>query len=385
MPTAVAISCIPHPTSFAKVEKAVSAQRAVAQNDAGHIKWDRVTLAIIQANGVYGRISRLPNGQMICSYDLSGKVWVRHSRDEGKTWHEPIFVADWPHGILTNAELLPLRDGTLLCFYNARPRKATGEAHAFAIGMARSTDGGKSWQAPATLYTAGTEFSNGCWEPVAIQLPTGEVQMFFANENPYRTTAEQEITLMRSHDGARTWSAPETVSFRAGSRDGMPVPIVLRDGQGIAMAIEDNGMSGNFKPVIVWTSAKDNWRSGVVDAKSTRRWSALQSRLPSSVYDGAPYLRQMASGETILSFQRSDNGDLKFARMVVATGDAQARHFRNLSHPFPHTAGKSQLWNSLFVKNKDTITAISQTEINGVSGIWSIDGRMVREAASITR
>lgn len=371
-----------HGVATPQTAKSVDVSVALSKS---RINWDKRTLTLIQPNGVYGRITRLPDGQMVCSYDVGGRVWVRHSRDEGKTWQEPVFMADWPHGILTNAELLPLRDGTILCFYNARPRKAAGQIHAFAIGMARSKDGGKSWQAPTTLYTAGTDFSDGCWEPVAIQLASGEVQLFFANENPYRATAEQEITLMRSLDSARTWSAPETVSFRAGSRDGMPVPVVLREDQGIAMAIEDNGLSGNFKPVVVWTSAKDNWRSGVIDAKSRRRWSALQSPLPASVYAGAPYLRQMPSGDTILSFQQSDNGDLQFARMVVGIGDAQARNFGNLSYPFPHTPGKSQLWNSLFVKNNDTITAISQTEINGVSGIWSIDGRLVREAAAATR
>lgn len=343
------------------------------------IDWDMSTLTLIQQDAVYGRMTRLNNTWMLCSYDLAGKIWLRHSHDEGKSWQKPIFVASWPFGILTNAELLQLKDGTLLCFYNARPEKNAGEVHSFAIGMARSEDGGQSWQTPTTLYTAGSDFSDGCWEPIAIELPSGEVQLFFANENPYRTSSEQEITLLRSQDGARTWSAPETISFRAGSRDGMPVPIVLRDGQGIAMAIEDNGLNGNFKPVVVWTSLKDNWRSGVVDAKSSRRWSALQTPLAAPVYAGAPYLRQMPSGETILSFQQSDNGDLNRARMIVCIGDAQARNFTHPTQPFPATPGASQLWNALFVKNPDTITAISQTTMNGVRGIWSIDGKLVRQ------
>ena len=343
------------------------------------LEWDKSTLTLIQQDAVYGRMMRLQDGAITTSYDLDGKVWVRHSRDEGKTWQKPIFVADWPHGTLTNIELLQLKSGSLLCFYNARPRKSEAPAQPFAIGMTRSEDGGQSWQKPTTLYSAGTDFSNGCWEPIAIQLPTGEIQLYFANESPYRTSAEQEITLMRSQDNGRTWGAPETVSFRAGSRDGMPVPIVLSNGAGIAMAIEDNGLSGNFKPVIVATTTQDNWRSGAVDGKSSRRWSALQTPLAPSIYAGAPYIRQMPTGETILSFQQSGNGDLNKARMVVCIGDERARNFAGASEPFPVTPDASQLWNSLFVKNRDTITAISQTTIKGVRGVWSIDGKLVRK------
>ncbi|MDF2441108.1 MAG: hypothetical protein JWN98_2092, partial [Abditibacteriota bacterium] len=171
----------------------------------------------------------------------------------------------------------------------------------------------------------------------------------------------------------------------AGSRDGMPVPVLLRNNGGIAMAIEDNGLSGTFKPVIVWTSLADNWRSGAVNANSPRRWSALQPPLPPAVYGGAPYLRQMPSGATILAYQQGDTGNLDLARMVVGVGDAQARNFSTLSHPFPHSPGKSQLWNALFVKNRNTITAISQTSINGIGGIWSIDGRLVRQATPVAR
>jgi hypothetical protein len=46
---------------------------------------------------------------------------------------------------------------------------------------------------------------------------------------------------MRSRDGGRTWGAAERAGFRAGHRDGMPVPVSLADGSGVAVAIEDNG------------------------------------------------------------------------------------------------------------------------------------------------
>ncbi len=345
------------------------------------IEWQPQTLTLIQEGGLYGRIHRVRNGDLLCVY-ASDRIWVRRSRDEGKSWQKPVEVARWAYGNLANAELLPLRDGSLLCFMNQRPRHPANDQngaatpHPFAITMSRSRDNGQSWGEPATLYSADTNSANGCWEPTAIQLPSGEVQLFFANENPYRSSDEQEITLMRSLDGARTWSAPQTASFRAGSRDGMPTPLVLRHGRGIVVAIEDPGLSGTFKPVIVSTSMKDNWRSGVVDGKSARRWSALQTPLSPQVYAGAPYLQQMPSGQTVLAFQQSDDGDINHARIVVCVGDQWARNFAGASSPFPTQAGARQLWPSLFVKNKRTVTAICEARINGHFGVWSIDGQL---------
>ena len=40
---------------------------------------------------------------------------------------------------------------------------------------------------------AGAEARDGCWEPAMAQLPDGEVQLFFANESPYRQSSEQEL------------------------------------------------------------------------------------------------------------------------------------------------------------------------------------------------
>jgi hypothetical protein len=349
------------------------------------IEWNPATLTLIQSNGFYGRIIRMKNGKLLCGFDVGRKICVRQSDDEGKTWNAPVKVAEWPLGRLTNTELLQLSNGSLLCFYNERPRHPFSKTNltdaaplvAYTICMARSEDSGKTWLPPETLYRAGAEFTNGCWEPAAIQLPGGEVQMFFSNEGLYRESDEQEITLLRSMDGAHTWGAPEKVSFRGRARDGMPVPLVLNNHQGIAFSIEDNGLSGNFKPAIVYTSMKDNWRSGVRGPGNTNRWSALRDLPAPHVSASAPYLRQMPSGETLLSFQRSETGEMRTAYMVVCIGTKEAREFDSPSRPFPGE-GKAQLWNSLFVKNKKTVIAVSETTMNGVFGIWSVEGRFKR-------
>ena len=340
---------------------------------ASQIEWDQTTLTLIQRNAGYGRIIRLAEDQLLSCFGHGRSIAVRTSDDNGRTWEPLVYVAGPRFGVATNPTLIRLANGTILCFYNERPDDGK---HPFTIMSVRSDDRGKSWSSPRQLFAADVRFENGCWEPDAIQLPSGELQLFFANESPYRSSAEQEITLLRSHDNGANWTQPQTISFREGHRDGMPVPLVLRDGKGIVVAIEDNGLNGRFKPVIVHTSVAENWQGPSVIGDSGRRWSALQPSLPPNVYAGAPYVCQMPTGSTILSVQ-SDEGGRSQPQMVVYIGDSNAKNFSNKSVPFQVAPNISCLWNSLFVKDSDTVTAISGTTIRGARGVWSIDGRFV--------
>ena len=233
------------------------------------IAWDTATLRLVEAGGDYARMARLRDGSIACVYDRARKMWIRHSTNEGMTWKPPILVAEQPDCWLTNADLLPLRDGTLLYFWNERPLAAVRRQHEkappgtlirpFLIRAACSTDLGRTWSKPQTPYTAGNSFQDGCWEPVGLQLP---------------------------------------------------------------------------------------------------------------------------SGETLLSYQESADGTMDRCRMAVCVGDANARDFTNRTYPIPLGPVQNQAWNSLFVKDVHTVTAISTATVNGVRGIWAIDGRVARQAKS---
>jgi len=62
-------------------------------------------------------------------------------------------------------------------------------------------------------------------------------------------------------------------SFRAEHRDGMPAPLILRNGKGIVLAIEDNGYTPMFTPGIIYTSMADNWNQSFARTPSPRRWT----------------------------------------------------------------------------------------------------------------
>jgi hypothetical protein len=342
------------------------------------IEWDAKTLRLIEPRGDYGRMVRLKDNCVACIFDRDGKMWIRRSNDDGATFGDAVLVAEDKDCWLTNADLLALRNGELVYFWNERPLAAVRDndtpaphgalTRPFLIRMARSVDLGRTWAPPQTIYTAGTSFKDGCWEPSAVELADGELQLFFANESPYRHSAEQEISLLRWREGAATWSEAKRASFRAGHRDGMPAPLVLPSGN-VVFAIEDNGQEGGG----------DRFKISIVDSASGERWPALRDPLPPQVYAGAPCLRQLGDDATVLSFQESDDGLLEHCRLAVCVGNASARNFANKTYPLPKPARGNQAWNSMFIKNAKTITAISTATIDRKRGIWLIDGRVLKD------
>lgn len=344
------------------------------------IEWDTQSSHLV-TRGVYARIKRVDK-RFALVYNEGPAAYIRFSDDMCESWSEPILVAQERGYGLTNSELLQLKSGRLLYMWNARPHRDTGLP--YKIAFATSDDGGKSWSCGRDLYIAHPEFHNGCWEPIALQLPDGEVQIYFANEAPYTKSSEQEISMMRSMDDCHTWSEAQKVSFRAGSRDGMAVPIYLPHSNEIAVAIEDNGIRGRFKPVIVRTT--NNWADGYVDADDPRREEALsvQCAVHDTIYAGAPYLIRLSKQHTLLSVQSTENrkgGNERYANMQVYVGDKDARNFKNRSTPIPDlNEDASALWSSLAQLDEETVIAVMSVSGHkkGQGGVWTTKGKIRR-------
>lgn len=345
------------------------------------IKWEEDSRHFV-GRGVYGRIKSVGD-RFAMVYDVGRAAIIRFSDDKCESWSKSIEVAKCEGYTYTNCELLQLQSGRLIYTWNARPLRDTGLP--YKIMYALSDDGGKSWSKGRDLYIGGSEPRRGCWEPIALELPSGEVQIYFANEAPYVNSSEQEISLMRSFDNGESWSYAERVSFRAGARDGMAVPICLPHSGEIAMAIEDNGVRGRFKPVIVRTS--NNWKDGFVAGNDQRREEALSGGCAphDTVYAGAPYLIRLGDNHTLLSVQSTEGRkgtNHKYANMQVYVGDKSARHFRNRTTPLTDLdENGSALWNSLAQINNESVIAVMSVGgvERGKNGIWTIKGQIVKK------
>ena len=337
---------------------ATSQASKVTRYQGSRIFWDSRSPVTVFQGGGYARMIQLQDGRLMACCE-SGGIKVTFSSNLGRTWTAPRLIA-------TNKERVPncvpdliqLSDGTIIVAYNPRPESPYTPDRRFGIRLRRSTDLGKTWSDEIFVFDADCTFENGCWEPSLLELPTGELQLYFADESPYTMNSDQQISVTRSWDGGLTWSAPACVSYRQGSRDGMPVPILLQDGKTIVVAIEDNGTGdGDFVPATVRNLVTANWRT-YVNGASTNRQKAVNYNYCPKALGGAPYLRQLPGGETVLSHQ-SRYGRTSKHDMYVYVGNSKASGFKAMSSPFVVPEDQDALWNSLAVVDTGIVVAVS--------------------------
>ena len=356
--------------------------------DTQKVVWDPASLKRIappDSSAFYPRMIQLRNFSLYAVYASNGNVVGVASNDNGQNWSSPKLIAAKRDKVnMDTPDLLQLRDGSLLVCYATRPQGALrgnpDSSQKFEVRIQKSVDNGESWQKEKILYQGGSSFKDGCWEPSLVQLPSGEIQLFFANEALYTSSNEQNISMLQSFDNGNSWSqAPQVISFRKGSRDGMPVPIWLNSEKKVVVAIEDPGIQ-NFKPYTIRSSINGKWLN-IVEGDNADRHYALVHPITDSIYAGATYLRQLSTGETILSYQstegRTRNKDNN-AVMRVAVGDQSAKNFNSVSTPFLIPEGYNALWNSLCILKDDSIIALTST--NGYSKrrteVWMIKGKL---------
>lgn len=350
--------------------------------DGLRVAWDRSSESKIAPHGNYARVIRLEDGAFLAAYEHGGSICLSASEDL-MSWSSPRPVVSGFHGKAdgkdyhvhtANPELCLTEEGTLLLAFNYRP---SGLAYfPFSIAVCRSTDNAVTWSSPDVVYSAGTDFSNGCWEPAFLQLPDSTIHLYFANEGPYTRSKEQEISVLVSADDGKTWSGASTVSFRRGHRDGMPVPALL--GDEIVVAIEDDA-DGKFKPYTVRTSLDSPWKERV-GGYSPYRKKALADSVPERIYMGAPYLAVLPGGETLLSYQTTEDRheSWELSCMEVAVSDSGAVGFTRRTRPFYVPADRSGKWNSLFVLDSNTVVAVSSTDKDGVVAPYVVKGHLIR-------
>ena len=333
------------------------------------LTWDRSTLVLIQPGGNYPRLAKVGD-HLLCCFEFRRRIGVRRSDDAGRTWGPLVDVAGYGGGAAANPELLPTGGDGVLLFFNGRPRRGSGRP--FTIEMATSIDGGRTWTPRAQpLYAAGDHFGDGCYEPAAVRLPGGQVQLFFANEHGHAADGSQAIDRMTSDNGGRTWAGPTVVSYRRGGRDGMPVPTPSVDRRSVLLSIEDNGLTGDHQLQPAVERLPTGPMPVPIDGGDPRRRAAAE--WPAGAYAGAPYLRLFPDGRMVLSCQ-PDVGHPGVQRMAVLLGDA-AGHFSAPTDPFPADAGRPAQWGSLYV-SPATVTAACGTTIDGRFGAWAIDGHL---------
>ena len=357
--------------------------------DGLRIAWDRSSRQKISTNSGYSgypRVKRLKDNSICAVYESPGGGVFQRSTDGGKKWSSPIKMFS-EHTVtnnlgtttvhISNTEFLELDDHSIVAACNYRP--AIEDITPFAIAICKSKDMGITWTTPQIIYEAAPRFTDGCWEPAFLQLPNGDLQCYFANENPYQNSAEQEISVLTSKNRGDTWSSTKKmVCFRQDHRDGMPVPLLSDDS--ILVAIEDNA-DGDFRPAIVRCSITDNWATPVYQNSRFRNF-CLAEPLTSTRHGGAPYIIKVPSGEILLSYQTQygRTTDWELSDMEVAIGDPTGRNFKRISRPFNIDVKYQCKWNSLGMWDDHSIVASGACNLDGLDiAVWMICGHLIND------
>ena len=311
----------------------------------------------------YPRIKKLKDGSYILFYQSSRigvHCYCAFSKD-GVNWERGgrVFEAykiknsggEEDTRAYSTADAVVLDNGDILAFASFRA------VHGYSrfpqddgLCMRRSTDGGHSWGPVKDIYTTIT------WEPYAMQLPSGEVQVYFTDSDHDWSPASSGVTLLRSRDRGESWTTHCQVirQYKAtavrkdgapGTRkvwtDQMPSAVVLGDGVTILAAVESQDSTNHFHISLV--SDDSDWATTLTD-----EMTGPANRADNFRSGGGPYLAHFPSGETALSFQglyfNIKLGKSDFKSIIAAK-------------PFLPFGKKVSLWGSMEVIDPHTMFA----------------------------
>lgn len=165
--------------------------------------WDGGTIIRDTAEDLRDVALATVGSNVICTFTkrTSGSdftPWAMTSTDSGATWGSPVAVTNGFAGwSFVSARIIELPNGDLLC-----PMYGVDASTEYAR-LSRSTDGGATWSAYATIVAEG--MSGRAWqEPTITRDPTSGL-IFCALRSD---TGTPGIYLASSSDDGATWSAP---------------------------------------------------------------------------------------------------------------------------------------------------------------------------------
>lgn len=324
--------------------------------------------ALSAVNALYPRIKKLGDGTYLLLYQQGPQAWNIYNALSTNlmTWQNsssPLFQSEsvkQTSGVddtrcFSSCDAVVLANKDVLVFASFRLNKGyRTDSQSNGIMMRRSSDNGRSWSSAQVIYQGTT------WEPYALQLRSGELQVYFTDADPQK--GDSGTSLLRSMDNGRTWVVvgkvirQESGAATDGSNttiysDQMPSARELNNSAKIAIATE--ARFGNvFHISMAWTS--DNWASAPLtdDAvgPADRNLNFIQNA-------AAPYLVQFPSGETVLSYNAS-------SIFTMHVGNAEATEWGESYQPF---SGKGY-WGAMELVDTHTLVAtMPNTFVNNES------------------
>jgi len=215
-------------------------------------------------------IVELPNGALVTADTRrtsdSVQILCFRSLDSADTWTTAGVVASDPdrRTDLSDCALLVRKNGELLVSYRHNNyRGLQTEERRFSIYVARSHDGGLTWQKPEIVDdTRGT--TAGLWASFLFETAEGQLQCYYDDEvTPWREgfRRHQWLTMKTWNPATERWTSPTTVSRAHNpshlSRDGMCTVVETAPGK-LLCVFESVDVEAPFHGVLRSSTSEDN-------------------------------------------------------------------------------------------------------------------------------
>lgn len=328
----------------------------------------------------YPRILRVNADTLLCAYhgganDFWVNIYLQKSFDNGVTWTKPTIILDKESSTFgqtywrfTNPEMIKLKNGWIVMSVTANGNPETNNNCHVMVMV--SKDGGETWGDPVIMGRGRT------WEPMIVQLPNGELELFVSSEAQWwglSGTVNQEILYSRSTDNGETWTELKRASYSPDRRDGMPVGIVMKGNKGVLFSIEIVNDNGWGSPTFVKRALAEEWDANPWDNVNTaKRWD-----VPMNAFGGAPYAVQLTTGEIVVAAHANGRSvwQTSYPRVVIA--DSNGKIFSTPTIPINNLPALQGLYyNSLFLKDANTIWLVMTNALYDTDGTTRLKGEI---------
>ena len=358
-----------HVTSVGELNRNSAINSHMFETGNSRLELDRRTLVKLGNDELkrpliaYPRVKKLHNGRFMLMYQgtrIGADIFWALS-DDGMKWEykgkvferRPTVNGGGEQDDLrySSADAIVLRNGDILAISPFRCNKGYYDyASTNGISVRRSTDNGETWGEEEIVFI-GTN-----WEPSALQLPSGEIHVYFTDNDPTWRVHDSGTSLLRSLDNGHTWESQchiirqyrtetslkkdPTVTARVYT-DQMPVSCLLNGTNKTITALESMDADDKYFISLAWND--DNWAHTLVgdDVGPAERQN--------NAFDGcAPYIAQFPSGETVLAYN--------IRSFFMRIGDAQGKNFAEVEpfEPFGTVVG---YWGAIEMLDSHTVMA----------------------------
>lgn len=321
----------------------------------------------------YGRVKKLQDGSYILFYQPlkhGYHIYCSHSSD-GLQWTKGVRVFEGHKFInadgeeddfkYATADAVQLSNGDILVFCIFHSQNHYGRnLNEFGLCFKRSSDGGYTWSEETVLHNTVD------WEPFPMVLDDGEILVFFTDSDHDWSPNSSGCSLLRSSDNGHTWTLQQQVvrekraiakvrqlsagtprlkadSTRLVFTNQMPAVVVLNGTHTALGAYESETPDHGLSVSLTWEDSK--WPTTL-----TGDMTGPKDRVDASIRGGSPYLVQMPSGETVLSYG--------YGSYAVRLGDETGRNLPKVPQMLPF-GDKPMRWGALEVDDDHSVLTVA--------------------------